>query len=171
MVINNCLTSQNTVYHWHLGGNTLVSPFTTHWFIGTKLAKVNIFLVHTLEVLVFKMYYPQSYPKYTFSMIVGLFCTDLISFASTIFNVGLSGHCRRNVVATINNVFFLFSQFRVVLGLWNLAWLLLKQAQLCNKLRLRRHLLHKHWAWPRRLAPARAFGLARLFSHHLVVSK
>ena len=29
-----------------------------------------------------------------------------------------------------------------------------KQAQLCNKLRLRRHLLHKRCAWPRRLALA-----------------
>ena len=28
----------------------------------------------------------------------------------------------------------------------------LEQARLCNKLRLRRHLLHKRWAWPRRLA-------------------
>ena len=34
------------------------------------------------------------------------------------------------------------------------AELLVKQAQLCNKLRLRRHLLHKRWAWPRRLALA-----------------
>ena len=31
---------------------------------------------------------------------------------------------------------------------------ILKQAQLCNKLRLRRHLLHKRQAWPRRLALA-----------------
>ena len=30
----------------------------------------------------------------------------------------------------------------------------IKQAQLCNKLRHRRHLLHKSWAWPRRLAHA-----------------
>ena len=29
-----------------------------------------------------------------------------------------------------------------------------KQAQLCKKLRLRRHLLHKRRAWPRRLALA-----------------
>ena len=31
-------------------------------------------------------------------------------------------------------------------------WKSTKQAQLCNKLRLRRHLLHKRWAWPRRRA-------------------
>ena len=39
-----------------------------------------------------------------------------------------------------------------------------EQAQHCNKLRLRRHLLHKRWAWPRRRASRWAFGPTRLFS-------
>ena len=65
-------------------------------------------------------------------------------------------------------------------------WLLIvEQAQLCNKLPLRRHLLQEHWAWPRRLASRRAFGPTRLFplfsyfniepcddiSYYLVISK
>jgi hypothetical protein len=49
-------------------------------------------------------------------------------------------------------------------------FILFKQAQLCNKLRLRRHLLHKRWAWLRRQASRWVFGPKRLFSHYIIIS-
>ena len=48
--------------------------------------------------------------------------------------------------------------------------LIIKQAQLCNKLRLHRHLLHERWAWPRRRAFRWAFGPTRLFSQYIIIS-
>ena len=45
-----------------------------------------------------------------------------------------------------------------------LQWMSSKQAQLCNKIRLCRHLLHERWAWPRLQSSRWAFGPSRLFS-------
>ena len=77
---------------------------------------------------------------------------------------------------------FNFDVFDVAIFIYTLSWLFficqfnsfllassLKQAQLCNKLWLCRHLFHKRWAWPRRLALAGPS--ASKASHYSLVSE